>query len=141
MSHIQFIPCAEAHRRVGMVDLAIISITTPGQAKTSLKPGWGGVLRLEFADVDDGEHAMYRAQAAQIIQFAHQQVLLGRDIIVHCDAGISRSAAVALFLGNVFGQPVYCGALRVTQDRYSLYNRHVMRTLCRAFYPDEASYA
>ncbi len=65
-----------------------------------------GVLRLRFDDVDDPEQALEGCQpfgdqhARQIVHFvlSHRHEIGG--IVVHCHAGVSRSAAVAACLSE-----------------------------------------
>lgn len=86
----------------------VISITSSpdDQARIRANPQCRGVLRLSFADADVaseiiGEDALFTPeQARRIWEF----VVAHRDhverIIVHCDAGVSRSPAVAAALAR-----------------------------------------
>lgn len=79
-------------------EIALISIRDRGSEKPKLV-GWHDVLELAFDDVSGitfGYLAPNKAHAAQIVAFinAHED----RCIIAHCEAGISRSAAVCRFL-------------------------------------------
>ena len=74
------------------------------------------VLRLQFDDITDREYnklpecyiLFTKAQAHQILDFAEKLFEHKDDkdapyqLVVHCDAGISRSGAVGLFLNNYF---------------------------------------
>jgi hypothetical protein len=96
-------------------DTVIVSIWTPGGFPARLQPGYDAVCRVCFTDMDsekghpwrlsDQTDAQYAesqrkyvsfmiqpAQARTISRFvtAHR----GKNIVVHCDAGISRSRAV-----------------------------------------------
>jgi len=111
---------------------AVISIS--GLDPARLKDGWGAVLRLEFDDIDPDPKAMFAEDpyilfsidhAYQIIEFAHRCNDESVDgIVVHCHAGVSRSAAVAKWISERFG--LYF------PEGYALYNKHVYETLCRA---------
>jgi len=116
---------------------AIISITspdgTPGCRPAVLdQNSWSQVLRLQFHDLDPKVHGQVKSyvifsedQALQIIRFmrAHQDE---HDVlIVHCEAGISRSAGVAKFVAYVYGLAFL--------ESYSNYNRHVFNTLVRIY--------
>lgn len=77
----------------------VISIGEKGD-NCKLHPKHKAVLRLEFDDIPHhipGYKMFSTFQAKQIIRFA-EQVPDGEILIVHCEAGISRSAAVAQFL-------------------------------------------
>ena len=66
-----------------------------------------GVLRLAFPDAEATSslfpeaNLFSREQAEEIWGFVHQHLLDVRRIIVHCDAGLSRSPAVAAALARV----------------------------------------
>lgn len=100
-------------------EAALISISTPEErydTKVYASPynGIKRVLRLAFDDVDGGGWAMTAEDARQIAQFVAENK--DRLIIVHCDAGVSRSAGIAAALlkfynGDdtpIFDNPKYC---------------------------------
>jgi predicted protein tyrosine phosphatase len=110
-----------------------ISITEPG-SHAPLPPlrGFDDVLRLEFSDFDllrpghvgpSGARRVTARDAQQLAEFANQH--RGKNILVHCAAGISRSGAIVETLLAAF--PEY-------EDRgWSRYpNRHVSACLRRA---------
>lgn len=92
----------------------IVSISTPGspEAKLVTNPHTLGVLRLWFHDLNDAamEHVeirdqyeaecFNRAQARQVLDLvsAHPEA---QRLLVHCDAGLSRSPAVAAALSKI----------------------------------------
>lgn len=90
---------------------AIISICTPGDM-SMLNPGFDGrllgVLHEEFDDVEEGDsfgHPMTWQQAEEIVTFVRRMTHAGCTcLVVHCDAGISRSAGTAAALGLAMGQ-------------------------------------
>jgi hypothetical protein len=112
-------------------DLAIISITEQEVAPAVLSCDEHRILRLVFHDVDPGgETATHwilfdALQADQVVRFVRrvQADPKGFDLVVHCRAGISRSAALALFVaadtGCDFPRKPFAG----------LANRHVLSTL------------
>lgn len=76
--------------------------------------GWKDTLKLCFADYDIAtfgcdeillvgkESLMFSDdQALQAVEFIQRN--LGSDFHVHCDAGVSRSAAFGFFIANQFG--------------------------------------
>lgn len=112
-------------------DLAIISITEPESSPAVLASREEKVLRLVFHDVDPGNEATSswklfdESHANQVIHFvrrlhAHDQSF---DLVIHCKAGISRSAAIALFAASDTG----CGFPRRLFAGFA--NMHVMVTL------------
>lgn len=103
---------------------ACISITDNTMAwKPCIDPNWKESLVLEFFDCDcekDSEFTKKKAQ--QICEFVDKISSMRLDnIVVHCYAGISRSAAVAKFISIIMH-------LRYP-EHYMLYNKHVFRTL------------
>ena len=87
-----------------------------------------GVLTLCFDDIEspqDGLLLMTERQARQIIRFldAHRDV---HDMLIHCRAGISRSAAVGRFTREFYGQPA------LSSDAYAP-NAYVYRLLCETY--------
>jgi len=83
----------------------LISITHPGH-DAYVPDGYVDVLRLQFEDygspktAPEGAVLFDRAQAAEIAAFARRY--RGRNILVHCVAGISRSGAVVEVLLQTF---------------------------------------
>ena len=84
----------------------VISITDPDKLECSIN-GTNNVLRLAFHDVievirmaDITMVPMLRHQAVAIVQQlqAWQEDGIAHNVIVHCEAGASRSAAVALYV-------------------------------------------
>jgi len=114
-------------------DVAIISITENDFANLSLD--WKYRLNLQFHDIDlpsikvnlrDRVKEKYICfnddHAKQIMDFLTEVEDKVEKIIVHCHAGISRSAAVAKFIAEKYS--LYFN------HQYSLYNKSVYR-ICR----------
>lgn len=80
----------------------VISIGDPGESLPDFACDMIDVLRIEVDDVDQDLGPEYRMfdwlHAKKILDF--EERYKDHDIIVHCHAGISRSAAVALFLSK-----------------------------------------
>ena len=61
-----------------------------------------GVLYLNYNDVEGhGEHCMTRRDAEKIIQFVNQHIGSVEHIVVHCEAGVSRSAGTCAGLMQI----------------------------------------
>lgn len=87
----------------------IISITTPPDDGARLAPGprCRGILRLAFADADlaaGGEHLFDADDANAILDFVELHREHIARIVLHCDAGYSRSPGVAAALAVCLGQ-------------------------------------
>jgi len=90
----------------------IVSITSSpdDRARFPVPPTCRGVLRIAFADLLPSEvdeatrHLLFtRAHAARIWEFLAEHRDVER-IVVHCDAGHSRSPAVAAAIASSFGE-------------------------------------
>lgn len=131
VSKVIFVGRATAETTPGWQDWAVVSITEPGfPGEAKLLPGWHSVCRVHFHDVDpaipSGEpHTlMNEADALKITQFV-REVASGVDgILVHCKAGVSRSAAVAKWIARQFDVPF--------NHEYDKYNKYVFDMLVKA---------
>ena len=128
ISSVCFVDHVAAESMVPKPGWAMISITgfnpydVPNQAR--LHPNWQEVLRLEFDDVSirgDHLHGITPNQAGQVIAFLDAVQDMVERIVVHCLAGVSRSAGVAKFVAERYGLDFDHG--------YGLYNRLVYETL------------
>ena len=91
------------------VSHVIISITSTQEDLALLRANdhCRGILRLSFLDADEGSEPLVGGelfsldQAMQIWNFVERHQADVQRIVVHCDAGISRSPAVAAALAYV----------------------------------------
>ena len=85
---------------------ACISITSPGSPDTEfICPYLSGVIRLKFHDAERNESKLdiiTDEQAMDMVRFVKQFYGKVSLIVVHCEAGISRSAAVAAAFTNYY---------------------------------------
>ena len=108
-----------------------ISITCPGDEMPKLVDGWKAVLHLQIDDVSDdhgGQYALFNEDhARQIVEFVFGH--LPETLFINCDAGLSRSAGVAVALTEIILER-YIG-----KDRgFMLYNKHVARVIRNYWY-------
>lgn len=107
---IKICPQIVAEQMPGDIQSAIISITDPGCPEAELEPGWAYMLRLKFHDIDcyyPGFSKMSWCQAFRIATFLHQMNKKDiRQLVVHCRAGSSRSAAIALAASHLMQSKV-----------------------------------
>jgi len=131
INKILFVGRATAETTTGWDSWAMISISEPvsafGEAK--LMPGWHAVHRLEFHDIEAemlGEPyvLMDQQQALELVNFVHNVASDVEGVIVHCRAGISRSAAVAKWITEEYGINF--------NHEYPQYNKHVYQLLVEA---------
>lgn len=105
---VDFISQAEVELLPGrplQTSVAVISIATPGTWEPILA-NFEHVLKLAFHDVEDDAEPWVvfdRAHAKAVIDFVTKMQEKDEpvDVVVHCKAGISRSAAVALYIASV----------------------------------------
>lgn len=105
---VSYISRERAESLPGSSGAAIISITDPGTPPASLAPTFRNILRLSFFDAFPADDyipmpfgGLFEAQMAQQICDFIDALHADPDplhCIVHCEYGISRSAAVALFI-------------------------------------------
>lgn len=114
IKHVLFASRELAESLAGNPYMAVISITDPGTPEAKLDPLFKHVLRLSFFDALPADEflpapipGMFdHLMAAQISEFVAALHAAPFEIsaMVHCEYGVSRSAAVALFV------EAYCGA-------------------------------
>jgi len=115
-----------------------ISILSPGRAPAALHASIDPVLRLYFEDTTakDGENAragvFSEAHARQVLDFirTHKATPDPYHLLIHCEAGISRSAAVAVFAASECLLPL--------TGQFAFLNPWVLSTLVKIAYPQYA---
>jgi predicted protein tyrosine phosphatase len=96
--------------------MAVISITDPGTPDAKLDPLFHHVLRLSFFDAEPADEFLPapipglfdHKMARRISEFVSELHAAPFEIsvMVHCEFGVSRSAAVALFVEAYSGAPL-----------------------------------
>lgn len=102
---VDFISRLKAESLSARNDMAVISITEPEADPAALSCQEDRILRLVFHDVDPGSKTetcwtlFDPAHAEQVLRFVRRVHADPQefDLVIHCRAGISRSAALALF--------------------------------------------
>lgn len=118
----------------------VISISSPGK-EAPLQEGWDDILRVGFHDVvipraempvlvepGVGKVAVVmfdETMAAAIDKFAWKYH--DKNFMVHCDAGVSRSVAVGLFLKEIFQAELFTHAIHTTRAANGLVHRMLVR--------------
>ena len=103
ITYIEFMPIAKAITLQPFPGDVLVSITEPDcTPKPIFQDGWKDIVRLEFWDIEAIKDRMFYpindAQANEIADFIRRHHEGREDVrlMVHCRAGISRSAGVAL---------------------------------------------
>jgi predicted protein tyrosine phosphatase len=88
----------------------VTCLVSIGEAHDALPSGFDAIalrLRLQFADVVEGPDCPTRADVERLVELAERlrvellRTTSGR-VLVHCEAGVSRSAAAALIMYAVW---------------------------------------
>ena len=109
--------------------LALVSIRDPG-ATASVKTGWRLLLEIEFADethVDGAGPGMAAEHADLVVDFCSHLGKLPESVglIMRCDQGRRRSAALAKALGEWCGLWVANPGLRYCRRTYQTMRRQI----------------
>lgn len=111
----------------------IISISNPDQP-APLKEGWEDVLRLEFSDivrlppVEMPDLVVFHQGHVDLVHsFVEKHVRAGKDFVVHCDAGVSRSVAVGMYIHEVYEGDLNLHAIHTTAAANSRVHRGLIR--------------
>jgi predicted protein tyrosine phosphatase len=110
----------------------LISITDVEESPPDIPPCYSDVLHLQFHDIDKnrtGYVCFSRKHARQILDFYTLRIDNVKTFVIHCTAGISRSAAIAAALHKIY----YEHDNNLYWDKY-FPNMLVYSTLIREFY-------
>jgi predicted protein tyrosine phosphatase len=90
-------------------NVGLISITDPDR-KLRLRSTWASVLQIRFRNLEDAYHRQVAPfteyYAEQIVKWLRQNEDRFKGVYVHCVYGLSRSAAVAKFVAEVYNIPL-----------------------------------
>lgn len=121
----------------------IISIHDSSEAPASLNPDWKDKLVLCFHDADPnrglGMTLFNQDHAERVLNFVEKVMEDSKDqqekeeIVVHCQMGVSRSAAIAMMISEVMGIKCKMKEKPVTFETYKNYNKHVYRVLINEY--------
>lgn len=132
---VVFVPRADAERYRPAPSSVLISINNPDEELLCPQPGWAEVLHLRMHDVDTpgaGLQVFSAEQAAQVLALVERHRSTAQEVVLHCQAGMSRSGGMALFLAEYLGLPCYKAQTPVTGLSWPLYNRKVYSVLAHA---------
>jgi predicted protein tyrosine phosphatase len=142
LKNVYWMPRAKAEIISPKTSEAIISISVPDDP-AQLSSNWSRsrLLRLQFHDADTegnvtlmphqqisdhGRAVLFNERDARnVIEFVEENKNRVETIYVHCDAGISRSAAIAKFIAGLYKLPF--------PESYMIYNKHVYRVLTNTY--------
>lgn len=92
------------HHQLYGDDTLLISITDPCGSVPKLHHSFRHVVQFEFLDIEDANHefACTHEQATEIVELLELCMISRYNVLVHCNAGICRSGAVAE-IGEMLG--------------------------------------
>jgi len=128
IKHVIFTNQSTAENNAAIENWAVISISD--YEDVDIEYGWHSVHRSKFIDVNlrsklqENEVLMTDAQALEIVEFVHKVAPEIDGILVHCRAGVSRSAAVAKYIARTFDLPF--------NHQYNMFNDFVYDQLIKA---------
>lgn len=140
ITSLEFLALAEALDFVPSRPTVAISILSPGRCAAALHPAIDDTLCLYFHD-GIGRADNLRAtvlfstgQAKSVIDFlrSYHRRPAARHLLIHCQAGISRSAAIAVLAASECCVPL-CG-------QFGFLNTGVLTTLIESAYPHYADH-
>lgn len=108
----------------------IISIVTPGRIHPRINVYGVPRLNIQFHDItyDEGDSPFKCFQpeyAAQIVDFMQESFPWCDRVVIHCEAGVSRSAGVAVGLSRYFDLTPE----NTLRDQHPHFNIHVASTI------------
>ncbi|MBI2276115.1 MAG: hypothetical protein HYU74_02045 [Dechloromonas sp.] len=115
ITQVHFASRELAESLAGSPYMAVISITDPGTPEARLNPAFRHVLRLSFYDAVPADEYLPAppglfdlTMARRIDHFVRElhDAPFKISMMVHCEYGVSRSAAVALFVEACSGAPL-----------------------------------
>lgn len=135
IKRVTFLPRSKAAAMKASGRDALISIYDASEKPIEVGPGWLGVLHVRCHDTDGGILGLETysvQQAQQVLDFVRQNGDSCEHLVVHCHAGQSRSAGMALMLSELLDVPCYKESLKVTTSGYTTYNRLLYSTTLKA---------
>ncbi len=129
---VQFLSLEKAEAFIPERPTVAISILAPGMKEASLQ-GFQDVLRLYFTDavtaVNEETVLFDQNLARQIVDYldTYHAASNDYDLVIHCQAGVSRSAAVAVWAASEFRVPL--------SGYFAMLNPYVLHHLVRCKSP------
>lgn len=119
----------ETAKQEGCPSTAVISISNPGAQLEWVSPQWAGLLQLSFFDYTHPvpEKTVFDEDMSQQVK-AFVEEHKEHAFLIHCDAGISRSVAIGVWISETLGIPLYTHAIHTTMAANSLVLQLLRRT-------------
>lgn len=111
----------------------MLSISAPGDAPDLDPAAFMSLANFEFHDIIESEEGLVsfnETMAQRVLDFVEKHETTAETILVHCDAGLSRSVGVGVFLADLFSVPLTTHAC----GHISFANGEVKRILNRVWH-------
>lgn len=131
MKKIRFLSRRAAADLAPQPGAVLISIHDRSEPPLTPRAGWADVLVQRFHDTDGslmGLEVFSNEQALELLGFAQAHEAC-TELVVHCQEGRSRSAAIALFFAEKYGLPCHQEKKPVTRATWNVFNRMVYERL------------
>ena len=106
MQQVVFTSRGVAESEPARPNWAVISISDVSHGPANLREGWHSVLRLQFYDREEavlGLRTFDDDMADTVLWFLRSIEDEVDGVLVHCLAGVSRSAGIAKYIADVYG--------------------------------------
>lgn len=107
-----------------------ISIITKPEEQYTLSTNWKNSLQIICPDDSTTNKDAIAKDIYNFIQTNFDETV--KEIHIHCYMGVSRSAAVSLFLHEYLNEQT---VRDLKKGNYTLYNRHLYSSLLNTFHP------
>jgi len=149
ISQVRFASRELAESLAGNPYMAVISITDPGTPEARLDPLFQHVLRLSFFDAVPADEFLPaplpglfdHLMAKQISEFVSglHAAPFEISVMVHCEYGVSRSAAVALFVEAFSGAPLAAREFTYEANQWVIHRLSLLHPELEIDIPDASS--
>lgn len=132
---VDFVSLNQLESMSGDASWSVISITDTDKSDARVSLGFGMIMKIKFDDIDDAEFSsgsrgrLFTSSDARLILDFLEKIHKNNSchgVLVQCEAGKSRSAAIAVFISGFYGAKfTHC-------RRVDGYNNFVLRLLERS---------
>lgn len=135
IKRVTFLPRSKAAAIDPQAGEMLISIHDVSEAPLKASAAWAGVLHVRCHDTDGqimGLEVYNVEQAQEVLNFVRKHGDSCQHLVVHCHAGQSRSAGMALMLAELLDVPCFKDSIQVSAHTYRTYNRVLYSTTLKA---------
>ena len=116
----------------GNKETGVISIFSSNDTAPKISREFKSCIKLQFDDIDDMREGLIlfnESMANKLLNYVDKCVLLGvYKLIIHCDAGLSRSPGVAVALNEIYN------GIKIVPPCWQHYNRRVYKIIIDTYH-------